>query len=181
MSFQQCIFPNCLKNKNYPQSSRKMNKANFRPVSMLVCFSETFEKLYCDQLLDLFNKFVVTFLSVFGKGYRCETVWVKMIEGWRKCLSEHKVVAAMLVDFSKAFDCLSRRLLLAKVSAYGSSNDCCDVFMSYLSERKMVTPGAPVLKSLDIFHEDHHLVLFFSMYSLAIFLCYRKCVQLCIW
>ena len=42
----------------------------------------------------------------------------------------------MLVDLSKAFDCLSHRLLLAKLSAYSLVNDICYLPMSYLSERK---------------------------------------------
>ena len=139
MSIQQYIFPNCLKNAELSPVFKKddsMNKTNFRPVSILVCFSKVFEKLYCDQLLDFFNKVVSKFLSAFRKGYSCETVLIKMIEDWRKCLSEHKVVAAMLVDLSKAFDCLPHRLLLAKLSAYGLSNDSCHLLMSYLSERK---------------------------------------------
>ena len=116
MSFQQCIFPNCLKNAELSPVFKKddsMNKTNFRPVSILVCFSKVFEKLYCDQLLDFFNKVVSKFLSASRNGYSCETVLIEMIEDWRKCLSEHKVVAAMLVDLSKAFDCLPHRLLLA--------------------------------------------------------------------
>ena len=93
-------------------------------------------RLPLDQLLDFFNKVVSKFLSAFRKGYSCETVLIKMIEDWRKCLSEHKIVAAMLIDLSKAFDCLPHRLLLAKLSAYGLSNDSCNLLMSYLSERK---------------------------------------------
>ena len=88
MSIQQCIFPNCLKNAELSPVFKKddsMNKTNFRPVSILVCFSKVFEKLYCDQLLDFFNKVVSKFLSAFRKGYSCETVLIKMIEDWRKC------------------------------------------------------------------------------------------------
>ena len=82
-----------------------MNKTNLRPVSILACFIKICEKLYCDQLLDSFNKVVSKFLSAFRKGYSCETVF-KMIEDWRKCLSEHKIVAAMLIDLTKALtDC----------------------------------------------------------------------------
>ena len=139
MFIQRCIFPNCLRNAELSPVFKKddsMNKTNFRPVSILVCFSKVFEKLYCDQLLDFFNKVVSKFLSAFRKGYSCETVLIKMIEDWWKCLSEHKVVAAMLVDLSKAFDCLPHKLLLAKLSAYGLSNDSCRLLMSYLSERK---------------------------------------------
>ena len=50
MSFQQCLFLNCLKNALLSPVFKKddsMNKTNFRPVSILVCFSKIFEKLYC--------------------------------------------------------------------------------------------------------------------------------------
>ena len=83
-----------------------------------------------------FNKVVSKFLSAFWKGYSYGKVLIKMIEGWRKCLSGHKIVAARLIDLNKAFDCLPYRLFLAKLSAHGLSNDNCNLLMSYLSERK---------------------------------------------
>ena len=86
MSIQQCLFPNCLKNAELSPVFKKddsMNKTNFRPVSILVCFSKIFEKLYCDQLLDFFNKVLSKFLSAFHKGYSCETVLIKWQWQWQ--------------------------------------------------------------------------------------------------
>ena len=71
-------------------------------------------------------------ISAFRKGNNCETVLIKIIEDWRKFLSEHKIVAAMLIDLSKVFDCLPHRLLLAKLSAYGLSNDSCNLLLSFI-------------------------------------------------
>ena len=76
------------------------------------------------------------FLSAFRKGYSCEAIFIKLIDDWRKCSSEHNIIAAMLIDWSKALDCLPHRLLLAKLNAYGLSIDSCNMLMSYLSERK---------------------------------------------
>ena len=59
-----------------------------------------------------------------------------MIGDWGKRLSEHKIVIAMLIDLYEAFDCLPHKLLLAKLSAYGLSNDTCNLLTSYLSYRK---------------------------------------------
>ena len=44
----------------------------------------------------------------------------------------------MLIDLSKAFDCLPHPLLLAKLRAYGMSKDACNLVMSYLSNRRQL-------------------------------------------
>ena len=43
---------------------------------------------------------------------------------------------AVLVDLSKAFDCLRHKILLSKLSAYGLSNEAVLLLKSYLSDRK---------------------------------------------
>ena len=44
-------------------------------------------------------------------------------------------VGLLLLDLSKAFDCLPHRLLLCKLHAYGVSRDACSLLHSYLSNR----------------------------------------------
>ena len=40
------------------------------------------------------------------------------------------------MDLSKAFDCLSHDLIVAKLKAYGLSTDACEFLNSYLSDTK---------------------------------------------
>ena len=42
---------------------------------------------------------------------------------WRKKLDDNLVVGAVLTDFSKAFDCIPHDLLIAKLAAYGLSEE----------------------------------------------------------
>ena len=42
-----------------------------------------------------------------------------MTEDWRNSIDNKEAVAAVAVDFSKAFDAINQRLLLAKLKAYG--------------------------------------------------------------
>jgi hypothetical protein len=42
---------------------------------------------------------------------------------WKKALNDNKFIAAILMDLSKAFDCLPRNLLLFKLEAYGLSKN----------------------------------------------------------
>ena len=42
----------------------------------------------------------------------------------------------LLTDLTKAFDCISHELLIAKLNAYGFSKNALDLVYDYLSERK---------------------------------------------
>ena len=44
---------------------------------------------------------------------------LKLINKWRSCFDNSGVVGAILMDLSKAFDCLLHELILAKLHAYG--------------------------------------------------------------
>ena len=126
MSIRTNIFPDQLKKAEVSPLFKKddnMNKVNFRPVSILVCISKIFEKVYRNQMTDFFDAILSISLSAFRKSYSCETVLVRLVEDWKALLDKHQVVGAMLLDLSKAFDCLPHRLLLAKLSAYGLNND----------------------------------------------------------
>ena len=43
---------------------------------------------------------------------------------------------ALMTDLSKAFDCLSHELLIAKLDAYGFDNKSLKLIYNYLSNRK---------------------------------------------
>ena len=44
---------------------------------------------------------------------------MRLLDDWRKDLDSQECAAAILMDLSKAFDCLSHGLLLGKLKAYG--------------------------------------------------------------
>ena len=54
-------------------------------------------------------------------------------------LSIKKVLGALFTDLSKAFDCLSHDLLMAKLNAYGFSMAALRLVQNYLSNRKQRT------------------------------------------
>ena len=54
---------------------------------------------------------------------------------WRKALDEKKVAGAILTDLSKAFDCLSHDLLIAKLEAYGFDLSALKLIYDYLKNR----------------------------------------------
>ena len=62
-----------------------------------------------------------------------------MIEKWRKSLDNGDIFGAVLADLSKAFDCLPRDLVIAKLKAYGFDEPSLKLMYSYLSEIKQRT------------------------------------------
>jgi len=55
---------------------------------------------------------------------------------WRKALDNNEYIAAILMDLSKAFDCLPHDILLSKLNEYGLSEPATSFIQSYLTNRK---------------------------------------------
>ena len=68
-----------------------------------------------------------------------QTPLLVMTEIWKKAIDEKKKFAALLIDLSKAFDCISHELLVAKLEAYGLTKRALGLIVSYLSDRKQRT------------------------------------------
>jgi hypothetical protein len=132
-------FPNRLKEAQVVPIFKKkdsLDKQNYRPVSILPYISKIFEKAINEQLADFFNGIFNPFLSAFRPGHGCQTTLIRLVEDWRSALDRHEYVAAILMDLSKAFDCLPHDLLLSKLSAYGLSKKATTLLGSYLKDRK---------------------------------------------
>lgn len=111
-------------------------KENYRPISVLNAFSKVFERFISNQLSSYFNNILSKYLSAYRKGYSCQHVLLRLIEQWKKALDENKVAGAILIDLSKAFDCLPHDLLIAKLAAYGLDENSVCFLYSYLKDRK---------------------------------------------
>lgn len=98
--------------------------------------SKFIERAIFDQLTYFFNFHFHPLLSAFRKVFRCQTTLLKIIEDWKKALDENKYIAAILMDLSKAFDCLPHNLILLKLEAYGLSEKSINLLNSYLSGRR---------------------------------------------
>ena len=62
-----------------------------------------------------------------------------MLPKWKSATDKGKSYGALLTDLSKAFDCLSHYLLLAKLHAYAFGLSELKLIHSYLRNRKQRT------------------------------------------
>ena len=61
---------------------------------------------------------------------------MRLLEDWKEALNSYHDVAVVLMDLSKAFDCLPHDILLCKLECYGLSQKAVNLLFSYLSDRK---------------------------------------------
>ena len=100
-----------------------MEKTNYRTVSIYTVTSNIYENILSQQLSAYFENIFDKYLCAFRKGKGCQTVLLRLLEDWRAAFDKNEYVAAVLMDLSKAFDCLPHRILLSKLSAYGLSDE----------------------------------------------------------
>ena len=62
---------------------------------------------------------------------------IRLLEEWRDNLDNNYTLGGVLIDLSKAFDCIPDDLLIAKLSAYGRLNgNALKYIYTYLKNRK---------------------------------------------
>ena len=96
---------------------------NCRTVSSLNCFSKIYERFLHNQIASFSNEFLSDFISAYRKGYSTNHVLKRLIENWKTSLDKNPFNGAVLMDLSKALDCIPHDLLINKLHAYGLSFD----------------------------------------------------------
>lgn len=137
-SFLNSIFPSDLKYAEVAPVYKKgdsMCKTNFRPVSILVAQSKIFEGFMSEQMMSFLLDKLSPLLAAYRKGYSTQHVLMMAIEKWKLALDKDKYVGILLMDMSKAFDSMLHALMIAKLKAYGFSDEACVMIISYLSDR----------------------------------------------
>ena len=81
------------------------------------------------------EKTLSIFIAAYRERYGTHHVLIRLIEDWKLKLDNDQIVGAVLMDLSKAFDCIPHDLLIAKLSAYGFDYNSLVFIYSYLKRR----------------------------------------------
>ena len=125
---------NALVRPIYKKKGRQ-NKENYRPVSILNGFSNVYGEVHNDSMLPVIQILLSNFVSACTKHYSARNVLRSLMENWKKNLDNNKIVGAVFMDLSKAFNYIPD-LLIAKMEAYGFGEDFLTFLNSYLKRRK---------------------------------------------
>ena len=116
------VFPDRLKIANSTPAHKKdepTDKENYRPVRVLPLLSKVFERLLYDQLSEYLEKHLNALLSCFRKAHSTQHALFKLLQALQEELDKFGFVGTILMDLSKAYDCLPHDLLVAKFEPYG--------------------------------------------------------------
>ena len=111
------------------------NKANYRPISLLPIISKIFERVPFDHIGKFSEKILSPKLCAFRKGHSTQHALLNLLKNWQKTLSKSGVLGTVLMDLSKAYDCLPHDILFAKLNAYGFEDSATSLISDYLSKR----------------------------------------------
>ena len=113
--------------------------ANYRPVSILPCFSKFLEKVIYNRLLSYITNLGIFCNNQYGfrKGHSTSLALVDLYDKISSALAidRKEYSVGIFLDLSKAFDTVNHNILLDKLSYYGIRGLPLDLVKSYLSDR----------------------------------------------
>ena len=117
------------------KKNERLHKTNYRPISILPTLSKVYKKLLYHQINKYFNDIFSQYLCGFRKGQSIQPCLLYMLEALKKAFDKRLFSGILLRDLSKAFDCISHDLLIAKLRAYVLSKTALNLINDYLSNR----------------------------------------------
>ena len=139
---------NCIRNNDFPdelkyaditpchKKNSETEKSNYRPISILPSISKVFERVLFDQIEAFFKDKFSMYLCGFRKGYSTQYALTHLLYKWQKCLDKSGIVGTLLMDLSKAYDCLPHDLIIAKLEAYGFDKKQLKTYIKLLNKPK---------------------------------------------
>ena len=127
---------------------------NYRPISILTCFSKIIEKILYARLYKFLKKHNVIYKNQYGFRSNVSTV-LAMLNVVTSCydnINESCYTTLSFVDLRKAFDTVSYETLLIKLSNYGIRGLAYNLIHSYLHNRQQFVSNNQSKSDLNLFH-----------------------------
>lgn len=124
----------------YKEKGSQSDPGNYRPIAITSIISKVFEKLIYDQLIEHLERNGCLSNRQYGYRRKRSTAYAvtDLVEKVRRLQDSRgrKFVGALMLDLSKAFDCLAHHLLLKMLPRFGMCDNSTRLIASYLTGRK---------------------------------------------
>ena len=141
--FTSGSFPEKLKLSKISPIHKKLDPipANFRPISLLSCYSKVIEKAAADQLQKDFKKHLENEKQfAYKSNHSCLHATLLTRHKIEMELEKGNYVGLALIDLSLAFDTVNcEKILPGKLKHYGATENTANFFKSFFTNRKLYT------------------------------------------
>ena len=98
---------------------------------LIIITIKIFEKVMYEQLYEYLNNYLNDLLCSFRKTHLTQHIFSRLIRSFKKGPDNSGLVGTILMDLSKAYDCLLYDLPIAKLDAYGLDKPSLNLFNGY--------------------------------------------------
>ncbi len=111
---------------------------NYRPVSVLPCFSKILERIVHDRCCSFLDSMKILYNRQYGFRHNHSTYMAVLdfIKDVNTAFDNNMYTASIFMDLSKAFDTIDHNILLQKLYHYGFRGTSYNWFADYLKNRK---------------------------------------------
>lgn len=140
LSFETGLFPKILKQSKVTpvfKKGEKMNKNNYRPISLNSVFSKIFERIFLTRLLSFIEAQEILSPQQYGfrKGISTINALIEVTEQIINQREHGKATSGAFIDLTKAFDCVDHNILISKLERYGLRGLSLDWIKDFLADR----------------------------------------------
>ncbi|XP_057302747.1 uncharacterized protein LOC130636914 [Hydractinia symbiolongicarpus] len=133
-------FPDQLKNARVApkfKSGENSDVTNYRPISVLPCFSKVLQRIMYNRLDDHLVQNNILYDKQFGfqKHHSTDNAVIELVSELSESFNKRLFTLGIFIDLSKAFDTVNH-ILLSKLKSYGVQSNNLKWFTNYLTNRK---------------------------------------------
>ena len=122
------------------KANNKEEFSNYRPISVLPCFSKILEKIMYKRVLKYLDKHNMLFQSQYGfrKKHSTNLATIELMTKILQAIDNNEYTIGVFLDLAKAFDTVNHEILLTKLEHYGIRGIALEWFKNYLTNRKQI-------------------------------------------
>ena len=122
------------------KANSKEEFSNYRPISVLPCFSKILEKIMYKRVMKYLDMHSMLFQSQYGfrKKHSTNLATIALVTKILQAIDNSEYTIGVFLDLAKAFDTVNHEILLKKLEHYGIRGIALEWFKNYLTNRKQI-------------------------------------------